>query len=136
MPALRRRLTLPLSGLLAVLMLVSSCGLLGGNDRSSSAGQSQDGPTEIKISVLPTTDLAPFYLALKNGYFKDAKLTIDGKKDVIVAKSSEDSTDKLNSGEGDTPHTARPGARSTPPPQPTPRCFSIRPRGMRAPGGA
>ena len=34
-------------------------------------------PATLRVSVIPTSVLAPLYAGIKNGYFKDEGLTID-----------------------------------------------------------
>ncbi len=75
----------------AVLTL-SGCGLLGDSDNSGTAGT-----TTVKISVMPTIDLAPFHLAMRNGYFEAEGLKIESS----VAPSGPASVAKMVSGEVD-----------------------------------
>lgn len=59
---------------------VSGCGLLGGDDSGDSAAQSGGGSiekTKIKVGVLPVVDVAPFYLAVEQGYFKEEGLEVE-----------------------------------------------------------
>jgi NitT/TauT family transport system substrate-binding protein len=107
-----RRSTLPRFALIplvvALFTAVTGCGLLGGSDNSSSSNAS-DGKLEkpnLKISVMTTTDLAPFWLAVKNGYFKDAGFTFDPTKDVVTAKSGGESVSKLTSKEVDIAYSS------------------------------
>jgi NitT/TauT family transport system substrate-binding protein len=93
----------------ALFTLLSGCGLLGGSDDSSSNNNASSGGLEkpkIKISVLPTTDLAPLWLAVKNGYFKDAGFDIDPTKDIVPAKSGPDSVAKMTSKEVDIAYSS------------------------------
>jgi NitT/TauT family transport system substrate-binding protein len=82
--------------------------MLGGADNSSPAATSADSleKPNLKISVMTTTDLAPFHLAVKNGYFKDAGFTFDPAKDISVAKSGGDSVAKLAAKEVDIAYSS------------------------------
>lgn len=85
---------------LALFTSLTGCGLLGGDDNnnsSSSGSSTQLEKPNLKISVMTTTDLAPFWLAVKNGYFKEAGFTFDPAKDVVTAKSGGESVSKLTS---------------------------------------
>jgi NitT/TauT family transport system substrate-binding protein len=55
---------------------------------------------------MTTTDLAPFHLAVKNGYFRDAGFTFDPAKDVTVAKSGGDSVAKLTAKDVDIAYSS------------------------------
>jgi NitT/TauT family transport system substrate-binding protein len=55
---------------------------------------------------MTTSDLAPFHLAVKNGYFKEAGFTFDPAKDVTVAKSGGDSVSKLTAKEVDIAYSS------------------------------
>lgn len=85
-----------LSLVLGLVMTLSGCAALGG----SSGQQQGTGGREkgaIRVSVMPTTDLAPFHLAMKNGYFKDEKLDVQ----MVNAPSGQASLAKLISSEVD-----------------------------------
>lgn len=89
-------------------MFSAGCGLLGSSDNSAPAGPTPGGleKPNLKISVMTTTDLAPFNLAVKNGYFRDAGFTFDPAKDVSVAKSGGDSVAKLTAKEVDIAYSS------------------------------
>ncbi|HEU5471682.1 MAG TPA: ABC transporter substrate-binding protein [Actinophytocola sp.] len=91
-------------------MSLTGCGLLGGDDDSNTpaadSGSTQLEKPNIKVSVMTTTDLAPFWLAVKNGYFKEAGFTFDPLKDVVVAKSGGESVSKLTSGDVDIAYSS------------------------------
>jgi NitT/TauT family transport system substrate-binding protein len=55
---------------------------------------------------MTTTDLAPFNLAVKNGYFREAGFTFDQVKDVSIAKSGGDSVAKLAAKEVDIAYSS------------------------------
>jgi NitT/TauT family transport system substrate-binding protein len=98
-----------LSGLaFALFTAVSGCGLLGGDDTSSQSNNSSGGleKSHVKISVMTTTDVAPFWLAVKNGYFKEAGFEFDPAKDIVVAKSGGDSVSKLAAKEVDIAYSS------------------------------
>jgi NitT/TauT family transport system substrate-binding protein len=94
---------------MALLTSLTGCGLLGDSDNSAPATNSGPGALEkpnLKISIMTTSDLAPFHLAVKNGYFKEAGFTFDPTKDVTVAKSGGDSVSKLTSKEVDIAYSS------------------------------
>jgi NitT/TauT family transport system substrate-binding protein len=62
---------------LTLLTGLSGCGLLGDSDSSAATGNSQVERSTVKISIMPTIDLAPFHLAVKNGFFKAEGLTVE-----------------------------------------------------------
>src|SRR6266498_3210987 len=97
-----------LAATLALTLVTSGCGLLGSDDSSSPATPTAGGleKPNLKISVMTTTDLAPFNLAVKNGYFRDAGFSFDPAKDVSVAKSGGDSVAKLTAKEVDIAYSS------------------------------
>ena len=48
----------------------------GGDDESSSGGGAGQ-PATLKVGVIPIADVAPLYVGIEQGYFKDEKLTIE-----------------------------------------------------------
>ncbi|WP_018682544.1 ABC transporter substrate-binding protein [Actinokineospora enzanensis] len=76
------RVRLPIALLAATLLAsLSGCGLLGGSDdQSTSGGGGGTGAVEkakIRVGMLPVVDVAPFYRAIEQGYFKEQGLDID-----------------------------------------------------------
>jgi NitT/TauT family transport system substrate-binding protein len=55
---------------------ISGCGLLGGETSDDRPPGGAERST-LRVSVMPTSDLAPFHLALKNGYFQAEGLTVE-----------------------------------------------------------
>jgi NitT/TauT family transport system substrate-binding protein len=93
----------------SLLTAVSGCGLLGSTDNSSASANTASDSLEkpnLKISIMTTTDLAPFHLAVKSGYFRDAGFTFDPAKDVVVAKSGGESVSKLAAKEVDIAYSS------------------------------
>ncbi len=94
------RLRLPIAAL-AVTMLASlgGCGLLGGDDEGSAAGQGTGGveKAKIKVGVLPVVDVAPFYRAIEQGYFKEQGIEVEP----VVMASGGASIDGVLSGDID-----------------------------------
>jgi NitT/TauT family transport system substrate-binding protein len=82
---------------LAMLTSVSGCGLLGGSNTPSSAGNNGLETTKLRVSIMPTIDTAPFHLAEKNGYFKQEGLDVE----TVNAPSGQASLSKLLGGEVD-----------------------------------
>lgn len=72
----RRRRGLALIAALATAL--TACG--GGDSSSGSAAPAEAGEpeqTELTVGVLPLADLAPFYLAIEEGFFADEGLTVE-----------------------------------------------------------
>lgn len=55
--------------LLVAAAVLAGCGSSGG-------GGGSNGPATLKVGVLPVTDVAPLYLGIQQGFFKQQKLTI------------------------------------------------------------
>jgi NitT/TauT family transport system substrate-binding protein len=55
-----------------VALLVAACGGGGGGG----GGGSSSGPTTLKVGVIPIADVAPLYVGIKQGFFKQEKLNI------------------------------------------------------------
>jgi NitT/TauT family transport system substrate-binding protein len=95
----RRRTVLGLAlTALVTMATVSGCGLLGSSDNSSAP--SSNGAVEkakINVAIIATADLAPFYLAIKNGYFKQEGLEVD----FTTNPSSPAALQKVIAGEAD-----------------------------------
>ena len=82
---------------LAAVMAVTGCGALGSNQLTAAAAGSGLEKPVLKVSILPTTDLGPFWLAQDGGYFKAEGLDVD----TVVAASGQASLAKSISGEAD-----------------------------------
>ncbi|SDD27374.1 ABC transporter substrate-binding protein [Actinokineospora iranica] len=98
---------LPLAALaLTVLATASGCGLLGGDDEGSGSGQGAGGveKAKIKVGVLPVVDVAPFYLAIEQGYFKEQGLDVEA----VVMASGQTSINGVLNGDLDIAFTAYP----------------------------
>ncbi|WP_344863098.1 ABC transporter substrate-binding protein [Amycolatopsis ultiminotia] len=86
-----------------VALTASGCGLLGGSDDSgSTSGGSGLEKPKIKVSIMPTIDVAPFHLAVQNGYFKQEGLEVE----TVDAASGDASLQKLLSGEVDVAYSS------------------------------
>src|SRR3954467_9349034 len=61
-----------------VVVLISVAAVLGacGSDDSGGGGGNSGQPATLKVGVIPIADVAPLYLGIKQGYFKQEKLTI------------------------------------------------------------
>jgi len=57
----------------AALLALTGCG----DDGGSSGGGSEGGVTKIKVGVLPISNVAPLYLGMEKGFFKEEKLEIE-----------------------------------------------------------
>ncbi|WP_290056372.1 ABC transporter substrate-binding protein [Amycolatopsis solani] len=81
----------------AVLAVATGCGALGSEvSNSSSSGSGLEKHT-LKVSILPTTDLGPFWLAQDGGFFQAEGLTVES----VIAASGQASLTKAISGEAD-----------------------------------
>jgi NitT/TauT family transport system substrate-binding protein len=90
---------------LALASTLTGCSLLGGSDEGSDSSSGGDGKlekTEVKVSIMKTTDLAPFHLAMKEGYFKDEGLDVK----FVDSKSSDESANKMISGDVDIAYSS------------------------------
>jgi NitT/TauT family transport system substrate-binding protein len=107
----RARPSVLIAAALALVLAVSGCGLLGGSDSSGSpSGSSRPGAAlemaKIKVGVLPVVDVAPFYRAVENGYFKQQGLDVE----VVAAASGPKAIEALIGGNVDIAVTSYPGA--------------------------
>jgi NitT/TauT family transport system substrate-binding protein len=102
----RFRTRLPLvATALTLVTALSGCSLLGGSDDGGETPASGDKgleKTTLNVSIMKTTDLAPFHLAMKEGYFEEEGLTIKP----VDAKSGGESTQKLVAGEVDIAYSS------------------------------
>ncbi|MBW4721149.1 ABC transporter substrate-binding protein [Saccharothrix obliqua] len=65
---------------LAMLAVVSGCGLLGGSEEKSADAGASPGKVEksrIKLGLLPILDVASVHVAIKKGYFKEEGLDVE-----------------------------------------------------------
>jgi NitT/TauT family transport system substrate-binding protein len=60
----------------AVLALVLSVAILAGGCGGGDDGGGGSGPQTLKVGVIPIADVAPLYLGVKKGFFKEEELTI------------------------------------------------------------
>ncbi len=101
---LRSRLPLVASAL-TLAMALSGCSALGGSDDDAepqSGGNGKLETTELNISIMKTTDLAPFHLAMQEGFFEDEGLKVK----FVDAPSGGESVNKLVSGEVDISYSS------------------------------
>ncbi|WP_103349462.1 ABC transporter substrate-binding protein [Amycolatopsis sp. CA-128772] len=82
---------------LAALTAAAGCGALGSAASNPAPAGSGLEKATLKISILPTTDLGPFWLAQDSGYFQAEGLTVES----VVAASGQASLAKAISGEAD-----------------------------------
>lgn len=85
---------------LVVVTALSGCGLLGGSDDTPEPAPERGSDLEksiITLSIMKTTDLAPFHLAWQKGYFDDEGLDVS----FVDAPNGGESTNKLIAGEVD-----------------------------------
>jgi NitT/TauT family transport system substrate-binding protein len=60
-----------------MLLGTAGCGLLGGSDEAESNPSGGLEKPKIKVGIIPSTDMAPLYVALNEGYFKDEGLDVE-----------------------------------------------------------
>ncbi|OLF17715.1 ABC transporter substrate-binding protein [Actinophytocola xanthii] len=90
---------------LTLVTALSSCGLLGGSDDETEPQSSGNGKlekTELTISIMKTTDLTPFHLARKEGFFEEEGLSVK----TVDAPSGNASVQKLLGGESDISYSS------------------------------
>jgi NitT/TauT family transport system substrate-binding protein len=81
-PRMRRRRSAIalLAALLAVALTLAAC---GGDDNESSGGGGSSSeankPATLNVGVIPIADVAPLYLGIKKGFFKEQNLTVNPK---------------------------------------------------------
>ncbi|HEY3470245.1 MAG TPA: ABC transporter substrate-binding protein [Amycolatopsis sp.] len=92
-----RRAALGLALTVAAATALTGCSALGSDDSNASSNGGGLEKSKIKVSIMPTTDLAPFWLALDGGYFKAEGLEVEQ----IIANSGQASMTKAISGEAD-----------------------------------
>jgi NitT/TauT family transport system substrate-binding protein len=61
------------AAILALTATLAACG----NEDDTGAAAAGDGVTKVTVAVLPFIDVAPVYLGVKQGFFKDAGLDVD-----------------------------------------------------------
>jgi NitT/TauT family transport system substrate-binding protein len=70
-----RRTVAAIAVAVAALMGIAACG--GGDDSGGGGGGSASNkPTTLKVGVIPIADVAPLYIGMKQGFFKQENLTI------------------------------------------------------------
>src|SRR4051812_7382361 len=74
--AASRRVVAALAVAVAALMGIAACG--GGDDGGGGGGggSASNKPTTLKVGVIPIADVAPLYIGIKQGFFKQENLTI------------------------------------------------------------
>jgi NitT/TauT family transport system substrate-binding protein len=82
---------------LGAVTAVTACGALGSATSSTTSSGSGLEKATLKVSILPTTDLAPFWLAQDSGYFEAEGLTVEA----VIAASGQASLTKSISGDVD-----------------------------------
>ncbi|MFJ1766751.1 ABC transporter substrate-binding protein [Amycolatopsis sp. NPDC088138] len=93
-----RRAVLGLALTAAAATALTGCSALGSDSsNTSSSGGGGLEKTNLTVSILPTTDLGPFWLAQDGGYFKAEGLEVKS----VVAASGQASMTKSISGEAD-----------------------------------
>ncbi|GAA2969145.1 ABC transporter substrate-binding protein [Actinokineospora diospyrosa] len=101
---------LPIAALaMAMLASLSACGLLGGDDSGSGSTPAASGSgsvekAKVKVGVLPVVDVAPFYRAIEQGYFKEQGLEIEP----VVMASGAASINAVLSGDVDIAFSSYP----------------------------
>jgi NitT/TauT family transport system substrate-binding protein len=75
---LRRSAIALLVALLAAALTLAAC---GGDDNESSGGSASEAskPATLNVGVIPIADVAPLYLGIKKGFFKEQNLTVKPK---------------------------------------------------------
>jgi NitT/TauT family transport system substrate-binding protein len=84
----------------AVALLVTGCAALGGTQEQAS--DAVGAPTAVRVSIMPTTDLAPFHLAERRGYFAAEGLQVS----TVTAASGQASLANLIGGDVDIAYSS------------------------------
>jgi NitT/TauT family transport system substrate-binding protein len=92
-----RRAALGLALTVAAATAASGCSALGSDDSNASSNGGGLEKSNITVSIMPTTDLGPFWLAQDGGYFKAEGLDVKS----VIAASGQASMTKSISGEAD-----------------------------------
>ncbi len=92
-----RRAALGLALTVAAATALTGCSALGADGSNASSNGGGLEKSKIKVSIMPTTDLGPFWLAMDGGYFKAEGLEVEQ----VVAKSGQESMQKAIAGEVD-----------------------------------
>jgi NitT/TauT family transport system substrate-binding protein len=74
--ASRARGVAALAAAVMAFAALGACGGGGGGGGGSGGGGGADKPTTLKVGVIPIADVAPLYVGIKQGFFKQEKLTI------------------------------------------------------------
>jgi NitT/TauT family transport system substrate-binding protein len=69
-----RRTVAALAVAVAALMGIAACG--GGDSGGGGGDSASNKPTTLKVGVIPIADVAPLYVGMKRGFFKQENLTI------------------------------------------------------------
>ena len=69
-----RRTVVALAVAVAALMGIAACG--GGDSGGGGGDSASNKPTTLKVGVIPIADVAPLYIGMKQGFFKQENLTI------------------------------------------------------------
>jgi NitT/TauT family transport system substrate-binding protein len=96
-----RVLTAVVAGV-ALLTGLVGCGALGDSESSTSDGGGGLEKSAITVSIMPTIDLAPFHLAVKNGYFAQEGLDVRS----VNSPSGQASITKLLNGDVDIAYSS------------------------------
>lgn len=73
---MRTGLILRIAALLVALACALGIAACGDDDDGGGGGSAANEPATLKVGVIPIADVAPLYLGMKQGFFKDEQLTI------------------------------------------------------------
>src|SRR5687768_7509081 len=68
-----RRLTAALAMLAATVLVATGCG----DDGESGGGGTPEQPEKVKIGLIPIADVAPIFVGIKQGYFKEQGIELE-----------------------------------------------------------
>jgi NitT/TauT family transport system substrate-binding protein len=74
---MRTGLTLRIATLLVALACALGIAACGDDDDGGGGGGAASQPATLKVGVIPIADVAPLYLGMKKGFFKEEQLTIE-----------------------------------------------------------
>lgn len=72
-----RRLFATMTSAVTVLALASGCGVLGGSTENQASATGDVEKSKIKVAIIPATDMAPLWVAQKQGYFAEEGIEVE-----------------------------------------------------------
>ncbi|WP_308258074.1 ABC transporter substrate-binding protein [Pseudonocardia lacus] len=83
-------------------VLLAGCAALGGTQAAAPPAADGGAPTPVRVSIMPTTDLAPLHLAERNGWFAEEGLDVE----TVTVPSGQASIQSLIGGDVDIAYSS------------------------------